>query len=271
MSYRAVFVVSILMVFVVITGGAISGTKSAGLGIWYWGYTAWKMYKRDNASLVLLQKIMLGCQAIAFSIALIFVLRSEPDATKYMEITPFDLIVIATISLGTTFALYKFFDGQVNSLSNSIDNSDVRNNSDAADRGSPAVTTASSTKERHNTHPPSNQDWARALDEYEGGSIDKGLWAELYAQNEGDENRTKAAYIRRRADGLATSSMHSSALEISHAEKADWITEQMNIARYYYSNRGLAAANENMAKAMLSELSKHGCKEAKVLLLSIQS
>jgi hypothetical protein len=58
-SYKTVFVLSILMIFVVIIGGIVSGSKVVGFGIWYWGYTAWKMYKRDNHSLVSLQKIML--------------------------------------------------------------------------------------------------------------------------------------------------------------------------------------------------------------------
>ena len=71
-SYKAVFVISILMIFAVIMGGALSGSKSLGWGIWYWGYTAWKMYKRDNESLVVIHKVVLWFEAIAFSVALTF-------------------------------------------------------------------------------------------------------------------------------------------------------------------------------------------------------
>ena len=38
--------------------------------------------------------------------------------------------------------------------------------------------------------------------ELETGSIDKGLWTRLFAECDGDENRTKVAYIKRRAEGL---------------------------------------------------------------------
>jgi len=68
-SYKAVFVLALLMIFVVIIGGAMSGSKSVGFGVWYWGYTAWKMYKRDNESLVSLQKVMLWFEAIAFDLS----------------------------------------------------------------------------------------------------------------------------------------------------------------------------------------------------------
>ena len=58
-SYKSVFVLSILMIFLFLIGVVESGSKSVGIGSWYWGYTAWKMYKRDNDSLVSLQKFIL--------------------------------------------------------------------------------------------------------------------------------------------------------------------------------------------------------------------
>ena len=38
--------------------------------------------------------------------------------------------------------------------------------------------------------------------ELETGSTDKGLWTRLFAECDGDENRTKAAYIKQRAEKL---------------------------------------------------------------------
>lgn len=38
--------------------------------------------------------------------------------------------------------------------------------------------------------------------ELESGAIDKGLWTRLFAENDGDESKTKAAYIRQRANQM---------------------------------------------------------------------
>lgn len=113
--------------------------------------------------------------------------------------------------------------------------------------------------------------WEAAAHEYESENRDKGLWAELYAKNKGDEKRTKADYIRQRADALTIGgTARDLTLESSLVERGEWISEQMKIAKIYYTKRGDSSANEAMATAMFRELSKHGCKEADILLLSLQ-
>ena len=47
-----------------------------------------------------------------------------------------------------------------------------------------------------------DQLYAKVWVEIESNSIDKGLWSRLYVENEGDENRTKAAYIESRVNQL---------------------------------------------------------------------
>lgn len=46
---------------------------------------------------------------------------------------------------------------------------------------------------------PSIADWELALDEYNGGKRNNGLWAKIFAENNGDENSTKAQYLKIRA------------------------------------------------------------------------
>jgi uncharacterized RDD family membrane protein YckC len=50
---------------------------------------------------------------------------------------------------------------------------------------------------------PLAEDWEKALMEFESGNQVKGLWAKIYADNNGDENFSKAQYIKTRAAELA--------------------------------------------------------------------
>ncbi len=59
---------------------------------------------------------------------------------------------------------------------------------------------------------PSSDDWASALDEYESDKRDKGLWAKLYAENNGDEAKTKAGYLSIRAARLSDARLAGSRL-----------------------------------------------------------
>lgn len=180
-GYKVVFTLSILMIFFVIIGGAMSGSKSVGFGVWYWGYTAWKMYKRDNDALVSLQKIMLWFEAIAFSVALAVLLFSDSDVRRYVDSTPLGLIILASISIGITFLLYKFFKRQQFASATS---------SAAFD---------SSIDDRF---------WAQASRELEGNRHEA-TWARAMASAEGDDAKTKALYIKIRASDLQNSNSSS--------------------------------------------------------------
>lgn len=57
-----------------------------------------------------------------------------------------------------------------------------------------------------------NQHWALALGEYEGGDRDSGLYARLYAELDGDEARVKAAYLKERVIALSRSKRPAGAL-----------------------------------------------------------
>ena len=49
---------------------------------------------------------------------------------------------------------------------------------------------------------PQDQLFALAWTELEEGTFDKGLWARLYQENEGDEKKTKVAYLSARVEQL---------------------------------------------------------------------
>lgn len=180
-GYKVVFTLSILMIFFVIIGGAMSGSKSVGFGVWYWGYTAWKMYKRDNDALVSLQKIMLWFEAIAFSIGLAVLLFSDSDVRRYVDITPLGFIILASLSMGVTYLLYKFFKKKQCAPT--------------------TITTLSSSSIE-------DRFWEQASRELEGDRH-VATWARAMASAEGDDTKTKALYIKLRASDLQQSNSTS--------------------------------------------------------------
>lgn len=173
-SYKAVFTLSILMIFLVIIGGAISGSKSVGFGIWYWGYIAWKMYRRDNDSLISLQKIMLWFQSVAFSIALVVLLFSDSDVRRNVDVTPIGLIFFAAFSMSVTFLLYKFFKQKKSASTTS------------------SIAISSLIEDKF---------WEQASRELESNRHEA-TWARAYSNAEGDESKAKALYLNYRALAL---------------------------------------------------------------------
>lgn len=53
--------------------------------------------------------------------------------------------------------------------------------------------------------PPDDQTYALVAQEMEAGQIDKGLWTRAFAESDGDEPKTRAAYIRHRAQQISRS------------------------------------------------------------------
>lgn len=174
-GYRLVFLFSILMIIVVIIVGSFSGSKTAGFGIWYWGYIIWKMYKRDNVSLVSLQKFVLWFQALAFSLALVVLLFSDSDMRRFVDVTPAGLLIIAVLSMGVTFFLYKFFKKQQNVT---VTPKSFVVNTSIEDRF-----------------------WEQASRELKG-DIHEATWAKAVASSEGDEAKARAFYIKTRSSDL---------------------------------------------------------------------
>lgn len=78
--------------------------------------------------------------------------------------------------------------------------------------------TASKQYSRASSSTPSSDDWASALAEYESERREKGLWAKLYAENNGDEAKTKAGYLSIRAARLSDARLAESRLSVQSQE-----------------------------------------------------
>lgn len=179
-SYKVVFVLSIVMIFVVIIGGIISGYKSFGFGIFYWTYIVLLMYKRDILGLISFQKIILWIQGIAFFIALAVLLLSDTDASRFVDINPLDLLFVAIFSSGITYFLYKFFLTQIRTNAE-INVSNVE----------------SSLKD--------SALWEQVSEELKSGKKIDSLWTRAFSDADGDGSKANARYIKLRIHQLSES------------------------------------------------------------------
>ena len=62
--------------------------------------------------------------------------------------------------------------------------------------------------------------YATIANEFESGATDKGLWIRLFAECDGDENRTKVAYIKQRAEKLTAMEELRLADQLAHSQTA---------------------------------------------------
>lgn len=67
--------------------------------------------------------------------------------------------------------------------------------------------------------------YAAIAKEIESGSVDSGLWTRLYGECDGDEAKTKAAYIRNRAARLSNTNPGSNSPEKFSQSKQDFVNE----------------------------------------------
>ncbi len=213
-AYKAVFTLSIVMFFVVLIVGAISGSKTSSVGMLYWGYTAWKMYKRDNESLVLLQKTMLWLQGLLFSIGLGVLFFSDMGSNRYVDITPLGFLVTAILTLSLTYFLYKFFLLQEKVYSNST-----------------SAVNDPSIEDKH---------WEQASREL-GGVRHEATWARAMASSDGNEDKTKALYIKLRAANLQSQENLSSHQLNTSNIKTSFIGQEFKLFWAYFNGIGKLA------------------------------
>lgn len=187
-SYKVIFVLSILMIFVVIISGAISGSKSLGLGVWIWGYTAWLMFKRKNTELVSFYKLLLWFYVIAAGVAVAVLSFSDSDVSRYVGYTPFEVILLFVLVISLTYGLYKYF---VNLDSNPIT--------------SESLNVADSTI------------WDQVTEEVKMGKRVDSLWTRAFSESDGDSNKANARYIKLRFDQIKSDIKASSSFSSARA------------------------------------------------------
>lgn len=168
-SYRAIFILTIFMVFFVLIAGAVFKSKSSGFGMWVWGYTAWLMYKRRISDLVSFYKIILWFDAIAASIVVVALVFGNNDI-GYSLVESF---VLLGVVISISYALYRYF------LRLSLN--------------PPTVTT---------TDADDSLLWEQVSEEIKSGIRIDSLWTRAFSDSDGDNNKANARYIKLRLEQL---------------------------------------------------------------------
>lgn len=200
-SYKAIFALSIMMIFVVILGGR--GAKSSGFGVWVWGYTVWLMYKRNNQGLVSLQKTLLWIDGIAIAIGGYFLVVSDADVESMVGVSATGILTLGAISTAITYGLLTYFKGQ---LANQrvFESSPVYGASPLSIAAGHNTTNSEHIRNEPSTNLSADDDafYERVAEELDEGNTDRGLWTRLYAECDGDEKKTRVLYIKRRVQTL---------------------------------------------------------------------
>ena len=189
LSYRVVFAFSIFMMLLALLGGSKSG-----IGILLWGYTAWLMFKRNNLQLVVTFKALLWFEVAVGGIGLV-VLAFYSDDVQSLTV----YVALILLAIAISYGMLQFFTAQAEQGNNSI-------SSDASISSQQTPSTEIQPKI------DSEKLWAKALGEYNSADRNEGLWAKCFASCDGDENKTKAEYLKARVSQLERSEI----TKISH-------------------------------------------------------
>ncbi|MBT8573371.1 hypothetical protein G6699_07270 [Polynucleobacter paneuropaeus] len=180
-SYKAIFILSIFMVFFVLIAGAANNSKSSGFGMWIWGYTAWLMYKRRNTDLVSFYKLLLWFDVIAAGVAVAVLSFSDSEVTKIVGYSAIEALVLFVFVISITYGLYKYFL-----------------NLDSNPTSSDSFSVSDSTI------------WDQVSEEVKSGKRVDSLRTRAFSESDGDSNKANARYIKLRFDQIKLESMSSS-------------------------------------------------------------
>jgi hypothetical protein len=185
-SYKAIFILSIFMVFFVLLAGAITKSKSSGFGMWIWGYTAWLMYKRRVPDLVSFYKIILWFDAIAAGIIVVAFVFGNNDLGFALG----DALIILGVAISITYGLYRYFK-----------NLQLNPNSTASyDANDTSL-------------------WEQVSEEIKNGIRIDSLWTRAFSEADGDNNKANARYIKLRLDQIKNSAKSTSEVSKGSTEE----------------------------------------------------
>ena len=176
-GYAAVFLIAVIFVFVAIVNAAIGNYMVAAAGVIYWGYTAWKMYCRDNESLVVFHRVMLLIQGFAYLTMIAVIAFSGDSSLVGTGQAIFGILAIGGSSMLIGCGLIFLFKRQ---MPNWLDRKIISANG------------GSSIDDRY---------WEAAASEF-SSKRNEAVWAKFFSLSEGDEAKAKARYLKSRASDL---------------------------------------------------------------------
>jgi hypothetical protein len=183
------------MVFFVLLAGAATKSKSSGIGMWFWGYTAWLMYKRRIADLVSFYKVALWFDVVAAGIAIAILTFSDGDVIRTVGYTAAQAFLLFSIVIILTYGLYRYFKSQNDLIYDSSSNA-----------------TGSSIEDKH---------WEQVSEELGNGYRIDSLWIRAFSDSDGDENKAKARYYKLRYEQIKKESVSSLSNTVVSSKDSD--------------------------------------------------
>ena len=242
-SYKAVFVFSILMIFVgLVSSTARHGYSAASV---IWGIQTWYIYKQRNAELVGGYIALLWLGGIAFAIISLFLLLDTNAAIYgFSYITLIEIAVMMAIYYG----MLQFFKQQL--VTPSVTNTNNANYLNAEQEfkselkdielwkkcyveagGNAAIAKKIYIKSRADKKVVVKQDvvtqdedlssYIQAMSEIRSNNKEEGLWIKCFAENDGDTARTEAAYIKYRVNKINSNAISNKNINDVQNEYAD--------------------------------------------------
>jgi len=176
-GYAAVFVIAVIFVFVAIANAAIGNYIIAASGLIYWGYTAWKMYYRDNESLVAFHRVLIFIQGFFYLTMIAVIGFSDDNSIVQTREAIFGILAIGGGSMLIGYGLIFLFKRQISNQS------DIRISIPNGEYG---------IDDRY---------WEAAAYEF-SSNRNEAVWARLFSLSDGDEAKAKARYLKSRASDL---------------------------------------------------------------------
>jgi len=207
-SYKAIFIFAIVMAFVTLLAG-----NKAPIATLFWGYVVWMMYKRNNTGLITIFKLFLWLFAFSFFMGFVLLSNGTFDE-KWFGFSAqgyfLTIIVVGAIDFGL-LNYFKNLATQGKPLNNPTPNPTL----------TPILRTTQSETFTYKSYKDPVKDidpkqqvsevamteeriYLKINDELESGSTDKALWIKIFAEFDGDENKTKANYIKQRFKNLSS-------------------------------------------------------------------
>ncbi len=210
-SYKAVLIFSILMLIGTLLSLLDSEQKSNAIGILYWGYIIWHMLKRNNKTLAISLKYFLWFvlfSGVLGGIALGYFSFEDSSfrAALVMYLAIFSFVALIDYLLLQFFELQVLNDRVSELTSNSppsysdlnVNNKKNSNSENNSPTNQPTTQFLSQNTAQSCYQNSQEEIYLKIYEELENKTFDKALWIRLFSEFNGDENKTKAQYVRER-------------------------------------------------------------------------
>jgi hypothetical protein len=177
-AYKLVLAISILF-FLLSFLSNVGRPGRGALGMLYWGFAIWYMYKRDVSALVSLHRAAFWILATIWGLVGVYLLFADASLEDSLGFTNLGLVVVALLSTGFVYGLYQYFDSY---------------------RKVSVATVAQSVE----LHSIPDRCWERASIEFDSNRH-VATWNKSFAMCDGDEAKAKAFYLKARAAEFALS------------------------------------------------------------------